>query len=121
MMNISKIKHKIKQPKFLRQNAKNLKRLHGKWRKPKGNQSKQRQHRMARGAMARIGYGMPKTIRGMHPLGMKEIIVHNPAQLKIVAPDYCVRIGSTVGKKKRIEITKVAEEMKLKIVNKVKQ
>lgn len=118
MMNISAKRHKIKKPRFLRQNAQNTVRLGMKWRKPKGKQSKLRQYRKARGAVASIGYRTPKNIRGLHPCGAKEIIIYNAEQLKLANDNYCVRIAGTVGKKKRIDIVKAAEQMKVKLVGK---
>ena len=59
-------KLKRKKPDFLRQSVKNIKRVGHKWRKPKGNQSKLRMHKISRGFIPNTGYGSPKTVRNLH-------------------------------------------------------
>ena len=113
------MKKKKKKPKFLRQMWKAYKRIRKvKWRRPKGSQSKLRKRMKGKGAVVSIGYGSPKEVRGLHPCGLKEVLVHNPKELEKVDPEReVVRISSRVGKKKRIEIIKKAEELKIKVLN----
>lgn len=50
---------------------------------------------------------------------MREVLIHNANELlKIDAKKEVARIATGVGEKKRIEIRKKAEEMKIKILNK---
>ncbi len=113
-----RLKLKRKKPKFIRQGGKNLKRLGGKWRKPRGSQSKLRKHKKARGHIPHPGYGSPKSVRGLHPSGFKEVLVYNLKDLEKINPEkQACRIASTVGKKKRLEIMKKAEELKIKVLN----
>lgn len=119
-MKLMKLRAKVKRkkPNFKRQNAKNLKRLGDKWRKPKGRQSKLRRHMKGRGFLPNPGYCSPRAVRYLHPSGYEEVLVSNLAQLDAVnASEQCIRIAASVGKKKRIEMQKKAEEMKIKILN----
>jgi len=111
-------KKKRTKPNFLRQNAGNLKRIGKKWRKPKGQGSKLRRHRKGRGFLPNPGYGSPLASKFLHPSGYREVLVSNMNDLEgINIANECVRISSTVGKKKRYDIQKKAEEMKIKILN----
>jgi len=113
-----RIKTKRKKPKFIRQGTKNLKRLGKKWRRPRGSQSKLRKHKKAKGFLPHPGYGSPKSVRGLHPSGFEDVLIYNVKGLeKIDSKKQSCRIASRVGKKKRIEIMKKAEELKIKVLN----
>jgi large subunit ribosomal protein L32e len=109
----------MKKPKFLRQLALSYKRRLGlKWRKPRGSQSKLRKHKKSKGFMPSVSYGTPKTLRYLHPSGFREVLVNNIKDLeKIDASKEAVKISHGVGKKKRQEILKKAEEKKIKVLN----
>lgn len=112
----SKIKRK--KPDFVRKRGKILKRLGEKWRRPKGIHSKLRKHKREAGHMPHPGYGSPKLVKGLHPSGFEEILVFNFKDLEKIIPEkQACRIASSVGKKRRIEIMKKAEEMKIKVLN----
>jgi large subunit ribosomal protein L32e len=49
-------------------------------------------------------------------LGLKEILVHNPQQLDGVS-NVLVRMGSSVGKRKRMIIIEKANSLGLKVLN----
>ena len=122
-MNDLKIRAKLKRkkPKFRRQGEKNVKRVGKKWRSVRGNQSKLRMHRISRGFIPNTGYGSPKSVRGLHPSGFEDVLVHNLKELeKIDASKQACRIASSVGKKKRLDIIKRANEMKIKVLNPLK-
>ena len=111
---------KAKKPHFYRQEwfrMGNQRKKWRKWRKPRGNQSKMRMHKASRGGRVQAGYGSPAAVRGLHPSGAREIIIHNVQQLGIAGKDFAVRIAHGVGGKKRAEIMKAAGEMKLKVLN----
>jgi len=108
---------RVKKPTFKRQHSEK-KRIRGKgWRKPRGIDSQQQKHAKDRGALPRIGYGSPKAIRGSHPSGAMEILVKTAADLEKIAEGMAARLSSTLGKKKREEIRKKAEEKKIKVLN----
>ena len=107
-----------KKPKFTRANTANYVRLGEKWRKPRGIHSKLRIREKTHGHLVTIGWGAPKNLRGLHPSGFQETLVNNVKELeKIDVKKVAARISHTVGGKKRKEILKKAEELKVKILN----
>ncbi|MCQ5375739.1 MAG: 50S ribosomal protein L32e [Methanomassiliicoccales archaeon] len=107
-----------RRPAFFRQEWFRYKRLGEKWRKPRGLHSKMRRHYKYRPPVVSIGYRGPKKVRGLHPSGFEEVMVYNPSQLEGIDPKrQAVRIGSTVGYKKRIEIESKADQLGIRILN----
>jgi large subunit ribosomal protein L32e len=107
-----------RRPAFLRQEWFRFARLGEKWRKPKGIHSKMRRHYGYRPPIVSIGYGSPKEVRGYHPSGFQEVMVHNPAQLEKINPKIqAARVGGTVGFKKRLAIEKRADELGIRVLN----
>lgn len=118
-MNKNKLRRmlKRKKPAFNRVNS-GLVRVGFSWRKPKGVHGKLRQHEKSRGFLPQPGYGSPKEVRGMHPTGLKEVMVNNPSEINGLKADvHIIRIGGTVGNLKRNAIQNAAEKAGLKIVN----
>lgn len=108
----------VKKLKFLRQLATSYKRLGEKWRRPRGRQSKLRRRKKGKGIMPSVSYATPKELRYLHPSGFKEVLVYNVKDLeKIDVSKEVVKIAHTVGKKKRNEIIKKAEELKIRVLN----
>ena len=107
-----------RRPKFRRQEWFRYKRLGEKWRKPRGLHSSMRRRKKYRPKMATVGFRGPKDTRDYHPSGFKEVLVYNPRDLKDLDPKtQAIRIGHSVGTKKRIEILKAAEKMDLRVLN----
>ncbi len=100
---------------FKRQESHRYKKLGTMWRSPKGNHSKMREG-YNNEKMVSVGYRGPATARGLHSSGKKELLIHTPTELEGLK-DVMIRIGSTVGRKKRLVITQKAQSMKLKIIN----
>jgi len=108
-----------KKPKFIRQSGNEYVRLGDKWRKPRGTTSKLRLKQKGKGFIPQPGYGAPRKLRYKHPSGLYEILVHNLTELQKINPKtHAARIAAGVGKRKRVEILKKAEEMKMKVLNK---
>ena len=108
---------KRKKPEFKRVNW-ILKRVGPAWRKPKGLHNKLRQHEKSRGFLPQPGYGSPRETRGLHPTGLKEVMVNNPAELSTLKADlHIVRIGGSVGNLKRNAIQNAAQSAGLKVAN----
>ena len=108
--------------KFRRQEKYAEKRVKNKtWRKPRGINSKMRMREGGKAPAVRVGYRTPVEYRGFHPSGFREILINNEKQLmmiiKIADGKTAIRIASTVGGKKRAAILKIADEAKLKILN----
>ncbi len=109
---------KKKQPQFLREEWHRYKRLGKKWRKPTGLHSKMRRNKRYRTPMARAGYGTTKKVRGLHPSGFREIMIFNPSDLEKIDPKIeAARVGGSVGKRKLLQIYKVADEKNIRILN----
>lgn len=109
----------LRRPHFRRQEWFRYKKLEDtSWRKPRGKDSKMRRHYKYRPDVVSIGYGSPKKVRGYHPSGFKEVLVHNVDELKRLNPDTeAARIAHTVGTKKRISIETKAGELGIRVLN----
>ncbi|MCX8181565.1 MAG: 50S ribosomal protein L32e [Candidatus Methanomethyliaceae archaeon] len=115
-----KIRKKIsqKRPDFVRQEANRFPRLGEKWRSCTGIRSKMRLKKKGRAAIVESGYRGPLLSRGLHPSGKREILVYNVESLdKIDSKTAVVRIASTVGKRKRLEIIEKSKTLGLTVVN----
>ncbi|USH00727.1 50S ribosomal protein L32e [Thermococcus argininiproducens] len=113
-------KLKRKKPKFLRQEWWRFPKFKNdpKWRKPKGTDSKMRVKLKGKARSPSIGWSSPKAVRGLHPSGYEEVLVHNAKELESIDPTrQAARIASTVGKKKRIMIIERAKELGIKVLN----
>ncbi len=107
-----------RRPAFKRQEWFRFQRLGEKWRKPKGIHSKMRRHYGYRAPIVSIGYRGPKAVRDYHPSGYREVMVHNVGELMVVDPKKeAVRVGGTVGYKKKLAIEKRADELGIRILN----
>jgi large subunit ribosomal protein L32e len=117
LLRIAKAKRK-KQPKFRHEQAHRWTRVSNSWRKVRGIDSATREKRKGRIAMVSAGYRKPKAVRGLHPSRYIEVYVHRPADIEGLDPDiHAIRIGSTVGLRKRQEIIKKADAMLLRVLN----
>jgi large subunit ribosomal protein L32e len=88
------------------------------WRKPRGQHNKQREQKKAKGALPKPGFGSPVAVRGMHPSGFFEVLVTSLKELEGLDPKtQAVRIGATVGTRKRVIIQEQAVSAGLKVLN----
>ncbi|MCC7552827.1 50S ribosomal protein L32e [Candidatus Micrarchaeota archaeon] len=111
-------KKKKDHPRFKRPNVGRTKRsrLDDKWKRPRGQGNKQRKKLNKAGKWPTIGYGNSDLIKNVHPCGFKEVIVHTIKELTNLE-NVAIRIGATVGKRKKIKIIEKAKEKGLKILN----
>ena len=101
-----------RRPKFVRQESWRYVRVKEEWRKPKGIDSKMRTQKKGWPPIVMIGSRGPKSVRGLHPTGFTEKVVHNVRELESVLPGKEVaRIAATVGARKRAEMFKRAKEL----------
>ncbi len=113
---------KRKHPKFLRPNygRSSRSRIKLAWRRPRGIDNKKRAKIAYMGCSPSIGYGQPQEIKYNHPSGLQEALIQTPSELAGLK-EVVVRIAGGVGRKKREEIIRIAESMKLRVVNKAKK
>lgn len=101
-----------------RQNTHKNKRINTSYRRPVGKHSKQRLKLKSAPQMPEAGLRTPKDIRGKHPSGFEDVLVHRPEDLESLDPEEdAARIGSTVGGKKTAKIVEKAEELDIKVLN----
>ncbi len=109
-----------RRPSFRRQEWFRYRKLGQKWRRPRGSHSKQRRGRRYRGSMPSSGYMGPREVRGLHPAGFEEVLVHRPEELEGIDPGtQAVRIAHSVGTRKRLAIQEVADEAGVRVLNRV--
>jgi large subunit ribosomal protein L32e len=88
------------------------------WRKPRGQHNKQREQKKAKGALPKPGFGSPVAVRGMHPSGFFEILVTSLKDLEGLDPKtHAVRLGATVGERKRMILQDTALASGIKVLN----
>jgi len=111
-----------KKPKFERYGWWKKKKLSKSWRRPRGHDNKMRAHIAAKGAMVKAGYRRKKEERGLHPSGVREVLVFNTndlAETKVEGEEIAVaaRIASGVGRRKREQIEEEAAVLGIKVLN----
>lgn len=111
-------RQKARKPSFRRADSHKKKRLDDNWRRPRGLHNKTRKHYRGKGPVVHPGYGSPSAVRGMHPSGYREVLIHTPAEVEGVdAATTAIRIGGTVGRRKRALIEARAQELGIKVLN----
>ncbi|MBE6520514.1 MAG: 50S ribosomal protein L32e [Candidatus Methanomethylophilaceae archaeon] len=109
-----------RRPAFKRQEWFRYSKLGEKWRKPKGIHSKMKRCLKRRPPMVDIGYRGPKSVRNLHPSGFEEVLIYNVEGLEGIDPKkQAVRIGGTVGTKKRMAIEDRADELGIRVLNRM--
>jgi len=112
---------KIKRPRFLRSDTNRFLRLGKKrrklqkWRWGRGKSNKMRLGRAGHGVVPTVGYKTPKAEAGKVQ-GLIPRLVHNMNELLAVGKGEGV-ILARIGARKKIDLIKKADEMKVKILN----
>ncbi|MEL9990789.1 MAG: 50S ribosomal protein L32e [Thermoproteus sp.] len=114
-----RLKMERKMPEFVRIDQWRYVRIEDSgWRKPRSLDNKIRQQRKGYPPKVKTGYRKPAIARGLHPSGFVEALVYRPEDLDALDPKvHAVRIASSVGLKKRLEILKKAEEKGFYVLN----
>ena len=109
-----------RRPAFKRQEWFRYSKLGESWRRPKGIHSKMKRGLKRRPPVVDIGFRGPAEVRGLHPSGFEEVMVYNVEGLEGIDPKVqAVRIGGTVGTKKRIVIQERADELGIRVLNRM--
>ena len=88
------------------------------WRIARGKSSRVRRSKEGWPPLVKIGYARPASIRGLHPSGMREVLIHRPQDLEQIDPKVSVaRIAHTVGENKRLVILDEAERRGIHVLN----
>lgn len=85
-----------------------------KWRKPRGIDIKRNKFY---GRTPNSGYGTNKEIRGLHPSGLKEVLIANIAELEKIEKNAAIRFKAGIGKKKRKLLIQEAKKKELRMLN----
>ena len=109
-----------RRPAFKRQEWFRYAKLGESWRRPKGIHSKMKRCLKRRAPSVDIGFRGPAAARDLHPSGFEEVLIHNIDGLENIDPKkQAVRIGGTVGTKKRIAIQDRADELGIRVLNRM--
>ena len=104
-------------PTFRRTDGHRYKKLKNVYRKGKGLHNKMKDGRKGHPSRPNIGYGNDKKEYGLVK-GLEPVLISNGEQLQSVKSDsQGVILSSKIGQKKKINLIKKAEELKLNILN----
>jgi large subunit ribosomal protein L32e len=117
LLRIRKIKQK-QRPHFRKPESWRWGRIPSHWRFPHGIDNKTIRKWKCGVKTPIVGYRGPRLVRGMHPCGLRETVVHNIQEIDDLDPKvYCVKIGARVGARKRISLIEKLREKQFKILN----
>ncbi len=107
-----------RRPAFRRQEYWRLARVPESWRRPKGIDNPMAHHFKGFPPVVKVGYRGPVAVRGLHPSGLHEVVVHNEQDLAALSPRYhAVRIAARVGARRRREIAEKGKQLGLRLLN----
>jgi large subunit ribosomal protein L32e len=109
---------KARKPVFLKQDTHKKPGIAKKWSRPRGIDSKMRLRLNGYRRMVTKGWKSPAAVSGLHPTGLKPVLVHNEAEARSIdRKSDGLMISSNVGLKKRIQMLKIAQELGLTVLN----
>jgi len=103
---------------FDRQHSHKHNRVPSSWRKARGTHSQVRLKKKHAQDMPDPGYRAPEEVRGLHPSGYEDVLVHRPDDLDDLDPETeAARIASKVGGRKREAILDKADALGVTVLN----
>ncbi len=108
---------KSKRPEFKRQDSHKIKSLTPGWRRPSGLHSKMRHNMKGYRRVVSQGFRAPVIVRGFHPKGEAKLCNTLNDLQSAKDNNLLVILGSNLGQKKRVELVKKADDLKLNVVN----
>jgi len=108
---------KARKPDFIRQDEHKRPALGKKWRRPKGIQSKMRKNKRGYRASVTTGYSSPRLVRGLHPSGLRAIVIHTLNELNALDPKTQGAMLGHVGLKRKMELLRHAREKNIPVLN----
>jgi large subunit ribosomal protein L32e len=102
--------------------AKKRKGVKERWRKSRGIDSKKRIKMRFAGAEPTIGYRNPEELRGVRASGKRAVRIENAKQLNdlLANPDiegYEITLAGALSRRKKIELTQIANKNKINVTN----
>lgn len=113
-------RHKAKRhkPVFVVKESKTRARVEERWRFPGGKHSGVRQKHRGKVPLPSPGYGSPKLVYGLHPSGLKPVLIHTAKALLVLNPtNEGAVVSSTLGAKKKLEVLRLAQEKNIRLLN----
>lgn len=102
---------------FKRQDTHKIKSAPESWRRPKGSHSNSRLKKKGAAPMPNAGYRKPENVRGLHPSGFEEVLVHNVSDVEALDENQAARIASKVGGRKKEQMIEKADDIGVKVLN----
>lgn len=95
-------------------------RLAESWRRPRGIDNRMRRRFRGNKKMPKVGYGSDQATKFHLPNGLKKFVVHNVKDLDVLLMNnrtFCGEIAHNVSAKKRAEIVKRSQQIRVKLTN----
>ncbi|MCB9362442.1 50S ribosomal protein L32e [Candidatus Woesearchaeota archaeon] len=109
---------KSKKPTFSRQDSHKKPKLGTVWRRPKGLQSKMRLMKRGYKRRPEVGWGSPKSVKGLSPEGLMPVSIASAADVEALdAKKDGAMLKRTLGTRKKSEIVKALVARKITILN----
>ena len=114
------LRKKIKsyKPNFIRHDGHKKMRLEKVWRKPRGLHNKVREHRRGYVRNLTPGYGSPLGVKGLHPSGLRSVLITHVSQLKdLDKVNDGLMVSAQMGARKKLLVLQEAQKLQLKVLN----